>query len=1620
MKLITVVIIGAFVTITSAIRVPTSWPNKQKLQETQIGRFRTTPRPVRSEIGLQTRPPHVVQVHKHGKVNGGRKHQQQPKTKVRHRNVNRPQVKKDFKASATAGDWKPIFPTHMVQRDDEFFKGFEGRLPVQVKREKSPLHKNYRDDKTHEPGGYETVEVKHVRKEKPSSVHEDPLEVPTRPIYPGEGQWAKKGKKHRPFISKHKFTRAESEDEEEEKPEGREVFEENEKLFEKKREDFREDIDEFPRKHKLGAYVEVEEEAEDYDDDNKEEFVPIRLYTQVRRSESEAHLPKLEEDPRLREVIKDSKIQTVYTEEGYEDIAYDHAGHEKNAEHDEGFSQFDREIEKEKQRRARKERVEDEGGESDSQIAGSRRQTVEKPFKSKKDNFVTIKEIKTTSLKDKVNGNSELEVLNEIKIMTTPENGTRAHRYVRIFPKMYIAPDMSSMESAISKSVYRRGRRSKRFTNDFPEIKVDTDFIDKIKHDLPRLVQIRQKPKYPYYNDITINPNSPLRYAEDLDNIPKKTEDPYAFYNQAEKIQCAEVETEVDPIPARVKNADSDPENVEDATDVQELVRTPRLKGLGDKIDCFKMKYFGEDPLDSPIFKEKEIGPVPPIFGVFKSRGSERSQPEAKPNEIDEENNKSYSIKVPVQQELKQEKKKKSPIDDKDGQLGFNILTDIIGQFNKSKGVETATTRTALKLEIVHPKVVKEEKKEDTTQSAVISIITTPKYTIDLKPKHIYHQIELLEYLPQYNSSKDVTDKNSTEEVPPSQRRSKNLEEEEEVTTAPAITEEAAPESQALRKRRRRIRPHRPYYHIFDVNRYLPPRSYALLNKILRTSPTVPKRDALNQVEIKANEQLNVFADVINNIKNSSKDPHQIAASSNRIAVKLNHLDPYRKHPRIRNVETDLDNIEQTNSFYLTTTTTTAAPRGTVKYSSYKTMEHLFDDMANRDKVKYENLELLRVKKRLTTTTEPYGSDTRSSLGEEEEEEEEEEREDEEEEDTTSHVLGLMPPGPSRYKTIVAPKLTKSSSVETKMNHFYVLGMKPPSAKQKIYLYSDFKVPAHGKVKLAYLRRGKRSAQRPAYSEVVRNRNKPIDVEDDTEVVVEDDDDYVPHRPKNYHYDEKTGRIVYDDPPKDAQEPEEEYIEVTEAPLPKPTRRNSIQETPKFKNFTGPSFVDFVKQLKSNPNYQPITDPPTTEKGQEDETTTTTTVKPVSTDPPQFLSILAKVRSDSSYKAIEDKTTAKTTTTTTTEAPEEETQLENVQNSPGGQSSGQNFQIFDITDYLPKVKSYSPRTSIDYSKYKTIERPSAPSRHNISSRYSSEEDSENVKVSKMEEKSQEPDRGEINPVMSESKHEDVEPSTSSTTTEIAPTTTTPRRIRTRTKTRGRRPAQRSTTVAPVVTTASSSVSSTEPVRVHHDKPRRSFPRRRPSRIKINRTTELPDSETDESTTPKVIRRRHQRIEDVPVKNAQDRIDSNPAEVVNKTREVASLNATKNNESLSRSESRNIDDVHVFQQYDQKKKHGGNYKHENVESESKKVPEVKRLTDVVQKPATYYTDPKLPKKINQLMEVNVEGEVEESTEKEEDEGEGEYDYEGSEEKSTTTKKPVFVKDPSKRLYYYAPV
>jgi hypothetical protein len=108
--------------------------------------------------------------------------------------------------------------------------------------------------------------------------------------------------------------------------------------------------------------------------------------------------------------------------------------------------------------------------------------------------------------------------------------------------------------------------------------------------------------KYPFYKSLpsnTVSSYSPLRYAINPTAIPLKTEGGMEFYESREHIQCPEVTGPQNVVPNRTAPGE---------WNKKPKARLPRLRGLGDKIDCFRTKYFGSDPLDNPFFKEKTVG----------------------------------------------------------------------------------------------------------------------------------------------------------------------------------------------------------------------------------------------------------------------------------------------------------------------------------------------------------------------------------------------------------------------------------------------------------------------------------------------------------------------------------------------------------------------------------------------------------------------------------------------------------------------------------------------------------------------------------------------------------------------------------------------------------------------------------------------------------------------------------------------------------------------------------------------------------------------------------------------------------------------------------------------------
>jgi hypothetical protein len=108
--------------------------------------------------------------------------------------------------------------------------------------------------------------------------------------------------------------------------------------------------------------------------------------------------------------------------------------------------------------------------------------------------------------------------------------------------------------------------------------------------------------KYPFYKSLPSNSlslYSPLRYATNPKAVPLKTEGGMEFYESREHVQCPEVKGPQDVVPERTAPGE---------WNTKPRPSLPRLRGLGDKIDCLRTKYFGSDPLDNPFFKENTVG----------------------------------------------------------------------------------------------------------------------------------------------------------------------------------------------------------------------------------------------------------------------------------------------------------------------------------------------------------------------------------------------------------------------------------------------------------------------------------------------------------------------------------------------------------------------------------------------------------------------------------------------------------------------------------------------------------------------------------------------------------------------------------------------------------------------------------------------------------------------------------------------------------------------------------------------------------------------------------------------------------------------------------------------------
>lgn len=114
---------------------------------------------------------------------------------------------------------------------------------------------------------------------------------------------------------------------------------------------------------------------------------------------------------------------------------------------------------------------------------------------------------------------------------------------------------------------------------------------------------------YPHYKKAP--KQSALRYATNPNLTPRKTAGGMEFYASTGNVRCSDMSAPTDIVPERTEDGEWKGEPSNDKGD-------PRVDDLGDKIGCFKTKYFGSDPLDNPIFKERDVGFPDVLFSVKK------------------------------------------------------------------------------------------------------------------------------------------------------------------------------------------------------------------------------------------------------------------------------------------------------------------------------------------------------------------------------------------------------------------------------------------------------------------------------------------------------------------------------------------------------------------------------------------------------------------------------------------------------------------------------------------------------------------------------------------------------------------------------------------------------------------------------------------------------------------------------------------------------------------------------------------------------------------------------------------------------------------------------------------
>ncbi|XP_058065885.1 uncharacterized protein LOC131215511 [Anopheles bellator] len=131
-----------------------------------------------------------------------------------------------------------------------------------------------------------------------------------------------------------------------------------------------------------------------------------------------------------------------------------------------------------------------------------------------------------------------------------------------------------------------------------------TQYLPEAHLDNPEVINIVAPPsnvvKFPYYNRPVseIDVDSALRYAENLTTFSGG-----GPYGNRGDVECNEVDVNIADEPEPT-GPDGDGEG-------DGFRPIKRLQGLGGKIECLKVRHFGQEPLDNPLFREEFVGGWP-------------------------------------------------------------------------------------------------------------------------------------------------------------------------------------------------------------------------------------------------------------------------------------------------------------------------------------------------------------------------------------------------------------------------------------------------------------------------------------------------------------------------------------------------------------------------------------------------------------------------------------------------------------------------------------------------------------------------------------------------------------------------------------------------------------------------------------------------------------------------------------------------------------------------------------------------------------------------------------------------------------------------------------------------